>query len=80
MYQLRSLEGKHYSLHVLSFVFICLHAKQLGNLMPREICHYNDLRLYEILYTLDNLSVMKMNTAVKIIFWLVITADIFENV
>lgn len=48
--------------------------------MFREICYYNDLRLYEILYILDNLFVMKMNIVVKIIFCLVIIVDIFENV
>lgn len=32
------------------------------------MCHYKDLRAYEMLYTLDIFSVMRMNTAVKIMF------------
>lgn len=41
------------------------------------MCHYKDLRVCEMLYALDIFSVMRMNTAVKIMFRLIITLPIF---
>ena len=42
-----------------------------------DICHYNDLIVDEILYTLDNFSVMRMNATVKPPFCLITTLLIF---